>query len=116
MRSRHRWLGLTSVVVLVVAIGMLVFDRYVDREPDARTATESPAAAVARPRARTGPASIAVLPFVNMSDDKANDYFSDGLSEELLNVLAKVQGLRVIARTSSFAFKGKEVTLSLIHI
>src|SRR4026207_1704526 len=96
--------------LLVVAIGMLVFDRYVDREPDARTATGSPA--VARPRARTAPASIAVLPFVNMSDDKANDYFSDGLSEELLNVLAKVQGLRVIARTSSFAFKGKNPTIA----
>ena len=47
-----------------------------------------------------------------MSDDKANDYFSDGLSEELLNVLAKVQGLRVIARTSSFAFKGKDATIA----
>jgi TolB-like protein len=106
-----RKLDLVVGGLLVVAIGMLVFDRYVDREPDARTATGSPAA-VARPRARTGPASIAVLPFVNMSDDKANDYFSDGLSEELLNVLAKVQGLRVIARTSSFAFKGKDVTIA----
>ena len=96
-------------MLLVVAIGMLVFDRYVERKPaqvmaDAQTA--------APPRARSGAASIAVLPFVNMSDDKANDYFSDGLSEELLNVLAKVQGLRVIARTSSFAFKGKDATIA----
>jgi TolB-like protein len=53
-----------------------------------------------------------VLPFVNMSDDKSNDYFSDGLTEELLNVLAKVQGLRVIARTSSFAFKDKHPTIA----
>jgi TolB-like protein/Flp pilus assembly protein TadD len=51
--------------------------------------------------------SIAVLPFVNMSGDEENEYFSDGLSEELLNVLAQVPGLRVAARTSSFQFKGK---------
>ncbi|MGD2031199.1 MAG: tetratricopeptide repeat protein [Gammaproteobacteria bacterium] len=49
--------------------------------------------------------SIAVLPFVNMSDDEDNEFFSDGLSEELLNVLAQVEGLRVAARTSSFYFK-----------
>jgi TolB-like protein/Flp pilus assembly protein TadD len=53
--------------------------------------------------------SIAVLPFVNMSEDKANDYFSDGISEELLNLLAKIPQLQVTARTSSFAFKGKEI-------
>jgi adenylate cyclase len=50
--------------------------------------------------------SIAVLPFVNMSADASNEYFSDGLTEELLNVLAQVEGLRVAARTSAFAFKG----------
>ena len=51
--------------------------------------------------------SVAVLPFVNMSDDPGNDYFSDGLSEEILNALAGIPGLRVPARTSSFAFKGQ---------
>jgi TolB-like protein/Flp pilus assembly protein TadD len=51
--------------------------------------------------------SIAVLPFVNMSGDPANDYFSDGLAETTLDMLAHVQNLKVIARTSSFAFKGK---------
>lgn len=50
--------------------------------------------------------SIAVLPFVNMSDDKDNEYFSDGMTEEILNALAKVPELRVASRTSSFAFKG----------
>jgi TolB-like protein/Tfp pilus assembly protein PilF len=50
--------------------------------------------------------SVAVLAFANLSDDKANEYFSDGISEELLNVLAKVSGLKVSARTSSFHFKG----------
>ena len=55
--------------------------------------------------------SIAVLPFVNMSRDEENEYFADGLSEELLNVLAKIRGLRVAARTSSFSFKGKDVDM-----
>ena len=54
--------------------------------------------------------SIAVLPFANMSADKENEYFSDGLAEEILNVLAKIPGLKVIARTSSFAFRGKNRT------
>src|SRR5437588_1261294 len=67
--------------------------------------------------------SIAVLPFVNMSEDKANEYFSDGISEELLNLLAKIPQLQVTARTSSFAFKGKEIgvpeiarTLHVAHV
>ena len=55
--------------------------------------------------------SVAVLAFANLSDDKANEYFSDGISEELLNVLAKVPGLKVSARTSAFYFKGKEVPI-----
>ncbi|MBI2813211.1 MAG: tetratricopeptide repeat protein [Opitutae bacterium] len=53
--------------------------------------------------------SVAVLAFANLSDDKANEYFSDGISEELLNVLAKIPNLKVSARTSAFYFKGKEV-------
>jgi len=52
--------------------------------------------------------SIAVLPFANMSNDQEQDYFSDGLAEEIINLLAQVQGLKVIARTSAFAFRGKE--------
>jgi TolB-like protein/class 3 adenylate cyclase/Tfp pilus assembly protein PilF len=51
--------------------------------------------------------TIAVLPFVNMSADPENEYFSDGISEEILNALTKVEGLQVTARTSSFSFKGK---------
>jgi serine/threonine protein kinase/Tfp pilus assembly protein PilF len=51
--------------------------------------------------------SIAVLPFVNMSGDKEQEYFSDGLAEEIINALTKIPGLQVIARTSAFAFKGK---------
>jgi TolB-like protein len=59
-------------------------------------------------------ASITVLPFVNMSADKEQEYFADGISEELLNLLAQVPELRVIARTSSFSFKGKEVGIAEI--
>jgi len=59
----------------------------------------------------TPPNSIAVLPFVNMSDDAGKEYFSDGISEELLNLLAKIPELRVIARTSTFAYKGKDVKI-----
>jgi TolB-like protein/Tfp pilus assembly protein PilF len=55
--------------------------------------------------------SVAVLAFANLSDDKGNEYFSDGISEELLNVLAKVPGLKVSARTSSFHFKGKDTPI-----
>ena len=51
--------------------------------------------------------SVAVLPFVDMSEKKDQEYFSDGLSEELIDLLAQVQDLRVPARTSSFSFKGK---------
>src|SRR5260370_8552476 len=59
-------------------------------------------------------ASIAVLPFVNLSADKENEYFSDGLAEEIINALTKVPELRVIARTSAFAFRGKEQDLHTI--
>ncbi|HSW56143.1 MAG TPA: tetratricopeptide repeat protein [Ignavibacteriaceae bacterium] len=55
--------------------------------------------------------SIAVLPFVNLSAEKDNEYFSDGITEELLNALAKVDGLLVTSRTSSFAFKGKNTDI-----
>ncbi len=58
--------------------------------------------------------SIAVLPFVNLSADKENEYFSDGLAEEIINVLAKIPGLKVIARTSAFAFRGTDQGISKI--
>ncbi len=58
--------------------------------------------------------SIAVLPFVNMSPDKEDEYFSDGMTEELINALSKIEGLHVAARTSSFVFKGKTEDISKI--
>ncbi len=58
--------------------------------------------------------SIAILPFVNRSSDPDNEYFSDGITEDIINALAKINGLRVIARTSSFAFKGRNVDIRTI--
>jgi TolB-like protein/DNA-binding winged helix-turn-helix (wHTH) protein len=72
---------------------------------------------VAPPRAvafSPSPHSIAVMPFVNMSGDPSQEYFSDGLTEELLNSLARIDGLQVSARTSSFAFKGKDTDIGTI--
>jgi TolB-like protein/predicted Ser/Thr protein kinase/Tfp pilus assembly protein PilF len=67
-----------------------------------------------RTSAPSAPASIAVLPFVNMSSDKEQEYFSDGLAEEMLNSLAKISGLHVAGRTSAFQFKGKNEDLRVI--
>ena len=75
-----------------------------NNEPAAPVATEIPAVADIQK-------SIVVLPFVNMSNDPDQEFFSDGLSEELLNVLAQIKDLRVISRTSAFAFKGKDVSI-----
>src|SRR5262249_8342718 len=56
--------------------------------------------------------SIAVLPFIDLSETKDQEYFCDGMSEEIIDALAKVEGLRVVARSSSFSFKGKDVNAS----
>ncbi len=74
---------------------------------------QQPAATHAVPAAPTNAPdqkSVAVLPFVNLSDDKGSEYFSDGVSEELLTVLQKIPGMHVAARTSAFSFKGKNAT------
>jgi len=116
------------LTLLVFAVVMFAVDRFVivprrEAVRDAAARTELAAAAPQQatavgksepvpgiPEIESDP-SIAVLPLVNMSEDKANEFFSDGISEELLNLLAKVPKLRVIARTSSFAFKGKEISI-----
>src|SRR5437868_7853383 len=59
-------------------------------------------------------ASVAVLPFVNLSRDKDDEYFSDGITEEVINALANVEGLRVVSRTSAFAFKGRNLSVRTI--
>jgi TolB-like protein/Tfp pilus assembly protein PilF len=77
---------------------------------DVERAESAPARVAERSKAdgKASSSSIAVLPFTNMSADKDQDYFSDGLAEEIINLLAGVSGLKVIARTSSFAFRAKE--------
>ncbi|MEY2520570.1 MAG: hypothetical protein QOF24_2329 [Verrucomicrobiota bacterium] len=94
------------IAVLVLALGYFAIDKFVLGPRRARAPNELSASVSAQ--------SIAVLPFVNMSSDKEQEYFSDGLSEELLNQLAQIPQLRVIARTSSFSFKGKELDVSTI--
>jgi TolB-like protein len=106
-RGTKRLVG-ASLVLAVLALGWYVRDLPAIRENDAVSAASNAPAALAHD------ASIAVLPFVNMSSDKEQDFFSDGLSEELLNLLAQVPQLRVIARTSSFSFKGKNVDVATI--
>jgi TolB-like protein/tetratricopeptide (TPR) repeat protein len=103
--------------LLVVAIGLLAWGQLGIRKdrPAARGEAASAASAQApaeTPATRASALSIAVLPFVNMSDDRGNEYFSDGLTEELLNLLARIPELKVIARTSSFVYKGKEAKIS----
>ena len=88
-----------SMLALLLAIGGALLWRVASSTRPADVATTSPAATL-------GDASTAVLPFVNMSADKANEYFSDGMTETLLNRLAQVPQLKVAARTSSFSFKG----------
>jgi TolB-like protein len=105
-----RKLDFTIIAILLLALGYFALDKFV-LDP-ARDAAQVQTAK----DAEAGPAekSIAVLPFVNMSDDASNEYFSDGISEEILNALAKVKQLKVSGRTSSFAFKGQNQDLRQI--
>ena len=128
----------TTLVILLVALGFVIaimlawaFDIGPDgihRTPkinEDSTAGEStitetapakiPAKAPETPEAKTGERkSIAVLPFVNMSGDAENEYFSDGIAEEILNLLVKLPQLKVASRTSSFVFKGKEANIPTV--
>jgi TolB-like protein/Flp pilus assembly protein TadD len=96
---------------VILAIGALVFLNllvavvFLQQRPEKKAVNQT----MPRPAAQTGPQqkSVAILPFVNMSADKADEYLSDGMTEELLNALTKVKGLRVPGRSSCFAFKGK---------
>ncbi len=120
------------ITVLSLVIVVMLLERFLDR-PALTEATvgdqvaQAPASAGADPngeRARPADAaSIAVLPFANMSNDPDNEYFSDGLTETLLHMLAQLPELRVAARTSSFAFKGSDAgideiatTLNVAHV
>jgi adenylate cyclase len=93
-----RKLDRTIIVMLVVALGYFIWQ--------SQTPTADPEVVVNNDQ------SIAVLPFENMSSDAEQEYFSDGLSEELLNLLAKIPELRVSSRTSAFSYKGKDFKIS----
>ena len=97
-------LGVAFALVFVIAI--LVWERRAVRQTEGADAESTVQV--------TAGVSLAILPFVNISEDPGQDYFSDGLSEELMTQLAQVKGLRVTARTSSFAFKGKNEDLRVI--
>ena len=111
---------LTLAVVLAAALAYVAVDRFWLRYGAQQALVEATPALPADSSGSPGPPAtstisantIAVLPFVNMSSDKEQEYFSDGLSEELLNLLTKVPELQVAARTSSFYYKGKDVKLT----
>ena len=107
---------LVSLVVLALALGYIAFDKFVlDPVEDEQLAQSARQEGHTAARTEShDDKSIAVLPFVNMSDDAGNEYFSDGLSEELLNLLARIPELKVAARTSSFSFKDKDLEVTEI--
>jgi serine/threonine-protein kinase len=92
--------------------------RALARDPAERFATAAEFANALRARNDAAPAvphkSLAVLPFVNLSPDPENEFFSDGMTDELINALAKLEGLHVVSRTSAFAFKGRQEDIRTI--
>jgi TolB-like protein/class 3 adenylate cyclase/Flp pilus assembly protein TadD len=106
--SRMAWIG----AIVLVAVGAAWWFAH----QSTKQVASSPSVSTSRAAPSTAPAadqkSIAVLPFVDMSQAKDQEYFCDGISEEILDALAKVDGLRVVARTSSFSFKGKNADVA----
>jgi TolB-like protein/tetratricopeptide (TPR) repeat protein len=100
-------INVVIIVLLVLALGYFALDKFV-LDP-ARDAVEIEAAVqVAREQGKTGgSASVAVLPFVNLSDDSQQGFFSDGIADEIIGLLSQVDGLRVTARTSAFLFRDR---------
>ena len=102
------------IAVLIVVIVIAGVERMFFADSEDEIVAETTEVTEPEPATDISADSIAVLPFVNMSADEENEYFSDGLSEELLNVLARVEGLRVTSRTSAFAFKGQQLDIQTI--
>src|SRR6478735_8489117 len=104
-------MGTKRIVSVALVLAALAVLWYYRGQPTVRDSAipQGEVGAVAPAPPKELPKSIAVLPFVNMSADTSNEPFADGISEELLNVLVKVPGLGVASRTSSFAFKGREL-------
>ncbi|MGB5629879.1 MAG: hypothetical protein WBM57_10965, partial [Woeseiaceae bacterium] len=97
------------IVVLVLAVSFFAFDKFV-LAPERAAEREAEVAEAAKSEAMTGfygDRSIAVLPFDNLSSDPEQVHFVDGVAEEILNLLARIRDLRVISRSSSFAFRGQ---------
>jgi len=117
-QTTARKFDLAIKAMLIVALGYFAFDKFVlstGREKAAIEVATSQALAEQLATQETPEdtiKSIAVLPFVNMSDDASNEFFSDGLSEEMLNLLAKIPGLRVTSRSSAFSYKGKDFKIA----
>ncbi len=111
-----RKLDFVIIAMLVVALGYFGYDKFL-LDPGRDAAEIEAAVQVAEQRAananerRDSSQTIAVLPFLNMSDDPAQEYFSDGISEEILNLLAKIPELRVTSRSSAFSFKGQNLDI-----
>jgi serine/threonine-protein kinase len=105
-KTGRKLVGLT-VALAVIAGGLFVF-QLVRPKPEVEKAGATQRSREVK--AQISPKSVAVLAFDNLSDDKGSEYFSDGISEELLTVLQKIPGLHVAARTSAFSFKGKHAT------
>jgi len=111
-------LDLAIKTVLIVALGYFAFDKFVLSTGREKAAIEKATSQALAEQLATQETpedtmkSIAVLPFVNMSDDASNEFFSDGLSEEMLNLLAKIPGLRVTSRSSAFSYKGKDFKIA----
>jgi len=107
-----RKLDFIIIGMLVLGLGYFAYDKFVlDPSRDAELVQATTEAVTESGISENLDKSIAVLPFVNMSDDPGNEYFSDGISEEILNLLAKVPELRVTSRSSAFSFKGQNVDM-----
>jgi TolB-like protein len=107
--STGKKLNIITIVALVAALGYFIWERQSYEQVSETVAAETVAADTAPGQANVktpGKRTIAVLPFVNMSSDKEQEWFADGLTEEILNSLARTPDLLVAARTSSFAYKG----------
>jgi adenylate cyclase len=108
----QHWARAAAAFVVLLGIGVAVWRLSGPAIEPERASVEPPAQAVIEETASTP--SIAVLPFVNMSADADQEYFADGISEELLNTLVRFEGLRVVGRTSSFSFKDSDADLKEI--
>jgi TolB-like protein/Flp pilus assembly protein TadD len=116
--ASSRKLDIAIIILLAAGLGYFVFDKFVlDPRRDVvmvESAVKSAVEQVEKAIGESTENSLAVLPFVNMSSDPEQEYFSDGLSEELLNLLARIPELRVAARTSSFSFKGEKIEIPVV--